>query len=115
MCCFSRVNTRDYLAGALSERLRRMKVIRAWLHGQRAFLGKAAGMASAVGLIASLAVGLPGTVPALATAGPALMPDGGQFVSVPIARELDTRFGTGGVPAQPIPANGTVTFPAAGG
>lgn len=42
------------------------------------------------------------------------MPDGGQFVSVPIARELDTRFGTGGVPVQPIPANGTVTFPAAG-
>ncbi len=54
-------------------------------------------------------------VRALAVTGSAsLLPDSGQFVSVPIVRVLDTRYGTGGVPATPIPANGTVTFPAAG-
>jgi len=42
------------------------------------------------------------------------MPAGGQFVGVPITRVLDTRNGTGGVPAQPVAAGGTITFQAAG-
>jgi hypothetical protein len=46
--------------------------------------------------------------------GASLTPAGGQFVSVPIVRVLDTRYGTGNVPTQPIAAGGTVTFPAAG-
>jgi hypothetical protein len=67
------------------------------------------GIALATGGISGAAVR------ALAVTGSAaLHPDGGQFVSVPIVRVLDTRYGTGGVPATPIPANGTVTFPAAG-
>lgn len=51
---------------------------------------------------------------ALASSTAVLVPADGQFVSVPITRVLDTRFGTGGVPTQPIPAGGTVTFPVAG-
>lgn len=43
-----------------------------------------------------------------------LQPAGGQFVGVPVVRVLDTRFGTGGVPVQPIQAGATLTFPVAG-
>ena len=58
------------------------------------------------------AMTLTGTGAASAASGAAsLLPASGQFVSVPIVRVLDTRYGTGGVPAGPIPANGTVTFP----
>jgi hypothetical protein len=42
------------------------------------------------------------------------MPAAGQFVSVPISRALDTRYGTGGVPVAPMSAAGTLTFPVAG-
>jgi hypothetical protein len=49
-----------------------------------------------------------------ASSGPSLLSAEGRFVSVPIVRVLDSRFGTGGVPAQPVAAGGTVTFPVAG-
>jgi hypothetical protein len=76
--------------------------------------GIVVGAVCSVMLGAGLAAGLPVAAPALADAAPSLMPAAGQFVSVPIVRVLDTRYGTGGVPATAVPANGTVTFPVAG-
>lgn len=76
-------------------------------------LNRAAAVAGAVAIAAALL----GSVPiarARAAGGPSLLADEGQFVSVPIVRVLDTRYGTGGVPAQPVASGGTVTFPVAG-
>jgi hypothetical protein len=39
---------------------------------------------------------------------------GGTFVSVTPQRIADTRYGTGGVPATPVPAGGSITFAATG-
>jgi hypothetical protein len=78
---------------------------------RRTRIRHAAGVASAIALGATFVIGTPVAVTALAVSGPLLMADNGQFVSVPVFRALDTRNGTGGVPAQPIAAGGTVTFP----
>lgn len=81
----------------------------------RAKLGTAIRILLVVGLaVGSGAAWLYAPARALASGAAALIPDAGQFVSVPITRVLDTRYGTGGVPVQPVPANGTVTFPVAG-
>jgi hypothetical protein len=72
------------------------------------------GAACCVALAAALVVGLPTAPSGLAATVPSLLPAAGQFATVPITRALDTRYGTGGVPVQPVPAAGTVTFPVAG-
>lgn len=84
------------------------------LRPSRRWLTAAVGAACSVGLMTALAAALPAASPALAAARQSLQPAAGQFVALPITRVLDTRYGTGGVPVQPIPANGTVTFPVAG-
>jgi Fibronectin type III domain len=76
--------------------------------------GIVAGAVCSVVLTTALAAGVSVASPALAATAPSLMPAAGQFVSVPIVRALDTRYGTGGVPSASVPANGTVTFPVAG-
>jgi Fibronectin type III domain len=76
-------------------------------------LKRTAALAGAVAIAAALLGGVP-MAKAGATGGPSLLPSEGQFVSVPIVRVLDTRYGTGGVPAEPIASGGTVTFPVAG-
>lgn len=40
---------------------------------------------------------------------------GGAYQDVPESRIVDTRSGTGGVPATPVPAGGSITFTATGG
>lgn len=67
----------------------------------------------AAGISGAATGGLPGV--ALADSGtPSLMPAAGQFFPVPAVKVLDTRFGTGGVPAAPVSAGATVTFPVTG-
>ncbi|GEM_PF-5888531 len=46
--------------------------------------------------------------------GPAALAGGSTYTSVPERRIADTRDGTGGVPATPVPAGGSVTFSATG-
>jgi fibronectin type III domain protein len=62
---------------------------------------------------AGLAMSSPGIAVA-AGSTPVLMPAAGQFVSTPVVRVLDTRYGTGGVPVAPMSAGATLTFPVAG-
>jgi hypothetical protein len=69
---------------------------------------------AALSLVAAQVIGLPAEMSALAASGPELLPGIGQFVSTPITRVVDTRFGNGGVPKQPLGANQTLTFPVAG-
>ncbi len=42
------------------------------------------------------------------------MPAGGQYISVPMFKALDTTDGTGGVPVAPLAGAGTLTFSVAG-
>jgi Fibronectin type III domain len=92
---------------------RSIRLLSLRLKRRQSRLNRAAGVAGAVALAGSLLCGVP-AVTAQAAGGPSLLPADGQFVSVPIVRVLDTRHGTGGVPAQPIAAGGTVTFRVAG-
>ena len=46
--------------------------------------------------------------------GPSASPAGNSYQDVPELRIADTRYGTGGIPATPIPAGGSVTFSATG-
>lgn len=65
-------------------------------------------------LTCPLMLGLGLLAPAVQAQSVPLLPGGGQFVSVPIFKALDTRDGTGVVPAQPLAAGATVTVAVTG-